>query len=213
MEFRGDRQVAPTERKGADIDMDKALRGYGRQSSRLHGYDYAQPGGYFITICTHNRACVFGDVVDGHMQLSNCGRIVSEEWIRTGEIRENIELDTFVVMPNHFHAIALIVEEHSGTVRHASTWTPVVDSSVGATCRSPIPKGPAARSIAAVIAGFKSATATRINQLRGTSGARVWQRGYYEHVIRNEADLQEIREYIANNPLEWDLDEDNPQNL
>ena len=193
--------------------MDKTLRGYGRRSSRLQGYDYAQPGGYFITICTHHSACVFGDAVDGHMQLSNCGRIVSDEWIRTGEIRENVVLDTFVVMPNHFHAIALIVEEASRTGRHASARAPVGDRGVGATCRSPIPKGPAPRSIAAVIAGFKSATATRINELRGTFGARVWQRGYYEHVIRNEADLQEIREYIANNPLKWELDEDNPKNL
>ena len=206
----GDRQVAPTNRKGARSEMDETLRGYGRQSSRLCGYDYAQPGAYFITICTHHRACLFGDVVHGEMQLSNCGRILSQEWIRTGDIRENVELDMFVIMPNHFHGILLVVEEGTSTAHYARTWAPVVDKAVGATCRSPIPKGPAPGSIAAVIAGLKSATAKRINHLRRTPGTRVWQRGYYEHVIRNESDLHEIRQYVVNNPPKWELDEENP---
>ena len=208
----GDRQVAPTKRRGAGGEKDETLRGYGRRSSRLRGYDYAEAGAYFVTICTQHRACLFGEVVDGEMQLNRCGRIVSEEWIRTGDIRENVELDTFVIMPNHFHGIVLIAEDGRGTAPYARTWAAVVDNGVGATCRSPIPKGPAPGSIGAVIAGFKSATAKWVNQLRRTSGARVWQRGYYEHVIRNEAGLQEIRQYIANNALKWDLDGENPEN-
>lgn len=91
-----------------------------RRSIRLRGYDYSQPGAYFITICTKNRVCLFGDVVDGKMVMSPLGKIVADEWIKTGEIRHNVDLDEWVVMPNHFHGI-LIINNRGGTARHVPT--------------------------------------------------------------------------------------------
>ncbi len=173
-----------------------------RRSIRLKDYDYAQPGAYFITIVTHHREMLFGRVVDGEMALNAYGEIVREEWFRSAEIRAEIELfpDEFVVMPNHIHGIVWIVET----------------GPVGATGRSPLPphdqppRGPTPRSLGSFIAGFKSAVTKRINALRNTPGAPVWQRNYYEHIIRTERALDAIRRYIAANPLRWHLDRYNP---
>jgi len=176
-----------------------------RRSIRLKGYDYTQPGAYFVTICTHQRQPLFGRVVDRNMVLNAYGEIVREEWFRSAEIRAEIVLfpDEFVVMPNHIHGIVWIVET----------------GPVGATGRSPLPPrdqpphGPAPRSLGSFIAGFKSAVTKRINALRGTPGTPVWQRNYYEHIIRHERALEAIRRYIAANPLRWHLDRYNPDAL
>ena len=141
---------------------------------------------------------MFGNVVDGFMQLNEMGKIVADEWIKSSEIRREIDLDEWVVMPNHFHGIIVITGD-----------------SVRAHGRAPLqkPQGVSDRelyrtpkSIGAMIAGFKSASTKRINQLRQTPGAKLWQRNYWEHVIRNEHDLSEIREYICNNPIKWEFD-------
>jgi len=184
--------LRPYTDKTMSYDSDK----HQRRSIRLKDYDYSQAGAYFITICTHNKECIFGKVVNGEMVLNKCGKVVQEELDRSAKIRREIELDTFVVMPNHIHGIVVIVE-----------------SNVGATGRSPLPKGPTPKSVGAMMAGFKSAVTRRINDLRGIPYMAVWQRNYYEHVIRNEDDLDEIREYIVNNPLKWDLDSENPNNV
>jgi REP element-mobilizing transposase RayT len=170
-----------------------------RHSVRLSDYDYSQAGAYFVTICTHNKESIFGDVVNGEMQLNEYGRLVEAEWIKTADIRDNIELDTFVIMPNHFHGILTIVVDYcGGTVQRA-------------------PKlerfgKPTSGSLPTIVRYFKSAVTRRINELRGTPYVPIWQRNYYEHVIRNENDLDEIREYIVNNPAKWDLDSENPNN-
>ena len=126
------------------------------------------------------------------MRLTDYGRIVSQEWEISAKIRHELTLDAFVVMPNHVHGVVIIKE-----------------SNVGATGGSPIRRGPRQRSLGSFLSGFKSATTKRINDLRRTSGL-VWQRNYYEHVIRNEQSLRRIREYIANNPARWDFDRENP---
>lgn len=157
-----------------------------------------------MTLCTQNRECLFGDVVDGEMRLNEYGAIVRDEWFRSAVIRREIELfdDEFVIMPNHIHGIVWIVESNVG----ATGW-------VGATGRSPLqlpPRGPAKRSLSSFGAGFKSAVTKRINEHRGMPGAPVWQRNYYEHVIRNDESLNRIRAYITTNPIRWDEDEENP---
>jgi len=190
-----------------------------RRSIRLKGYDYTQPGAYFVTICTHGRAPLFGRVAGGDMVPNECGTIVREEWFRSAEIRDEIELfpDEFVVMPNHVHGIVWIVatvdpagyDENVRPMVGAHGRAPVVV--VGATGRSPLqPHGPAPRSLGSFIAGFKSAVTQRINARRGTPGERVWQRNYYEHIIRNERALNAIRRYIIDNPWRWHLDRYNP---
>lgn len=165
-----------------------------RRSNRLKHYDYAANGAYFVTICTHNRECLFGEIVDGEMVLHRSGKIVVDEWLRTAEIRNEIELDEWVVMPNHFHAIVFIVNPCRG------------DRPVAPT----MPCGPKPKFIGSLMAGFKSSVTKRINALRNTSGQPVWQRNYHDHIIRNETDLDRVCEYIQNNPLEWELDENNP---
>jgi len=167
-----------------------------RRSIRLQGYDYGQAGMYFITVCVGGRECLFGKVVQGKMILHQVGQIVEEEWLKTPVLRPLVVLDEFVVMPNHFHAILLIVTAGRGTARRAPT-----TERFGK---------PVSGSLPTIVRSFKSATTTRINGLRGTPGVPLWQRGYYEHVIRNEDELQHIREYILTNPLRWELDRENP---
>jgi REP element-mobilizing transposase RayT len=179
-----------------------------RRQIRLPGYDYATPGAYFVTVCAEGRACRFGTVVDGEIRLNEAGQIVRAEWMRSAEIRHEMSLDEFVVMPNHVHGI-IFIHADDGTGA-----TDVVAAGIGATGRSPLqqaPPGPSPRSLGSFIGGFKSAATMRINALRGTPGTPVWQRNYYEHVIRDESGLQRIREYIRQNPLRWAIDRENPE--
>jgi putative transposase len=164
-----------------------------RHSIRLPEYDYSQAEAYFVTLCVHERACLFGEIVGGAMQLNECGALVASEWSRTAVIRPQVVLDEFVVMPNHFHGIVMLEVSRRGVLPYARP-----------SFQSP------SQTIGAVIRGFKSATTKRINEIRGTVGVAVWQRNYYEHVIRHENELTRIREYVVNNPLQWSLDRENP---
>jgi len=193
-----------------------------RRSIRLRMWDYRDAGAYFVTICTYGGQPLFGEVVDGTMRLNEYGRIVEEEWRRTAEMRPGVTLDAFVIMPNHLHGIIWIRDDADD---------------VRATCRSPVqkergrspvqenggrspvraapwpderPRGPQSGSLGAIIAGFKSACTRRINEMRGTPGAPVWQRNYYERIIRNDREWNAIREYIQNNPITWEQDAENP---
>jgi REP element-mobilizing transposase RayT len=183
-----------------------------RRSIRLKGYDYTQPGAYFVTVCTHERADLFGEVVDGEMRLNDMGRVVAEEWFKTAALRPTVHLrsDEFVVMPNHVHGIIVIHDPGVGAGVGAER------RSAPTTGTSDLPNGPrrnvAAGSVGAIVRGFKSAVTYRINALRNHRGAPLWQRNYYEHIIRNERELHAIRQYIRNNPLKWALDRDNPRN-
>jgi putative transposase len=176
-----------------------------RRSIRLLGYDYRNIGAYFVTMVTFQRECLLGDVVNGEIRLSRLGQIVEEEWLRTGEVRRNVELDGFVIMPNHLHVI-LAITSGSGTNRE--TAKPVGTSRRFVPTRVPTP--PAAGSIGAIMAQFKSIVTKRINVIRQTPSAPFWQRNYYEHIIRNDKELDQIRQYIANNPLRWESDDENP---
>ncbi|MDK2873104.1 MAG: REP-associated tyrosine transposase [Desulfomicrobiaceae bacterium] len=189
---------------------------YHRRSIRLKGYDYTQPGAYFITICTANRECLFGEVVDGKMRLNEIGKIVWDEWLKTAELRPRVVLDAFVVMPNHLHGIIVLVDGR-GTLQRAPTSIQRTPTSTQHAPTSPQHTltverfgKPTSDSIPTIVRLFKSATTTRINILRGTPGMPVWQRNYYEHIIRNEESLRRIRQYIADNPERWVQDRDNP---
>ena len=186
-----------------------------RRSIRLRGYNYARPGAYFVTICTHARAPLFGHVVDGEMVLNEYGEIVREEWMRSAEIRAEIELfpEEFVVMPNHIHGIVWIVVTDDPAGYDENTHPTVgahgrAPEKFRAHSHAPLHRPP--RSLGSFIAGFKSSVTKRINARRGTPGAPVWQRNYYEHIIRTERALRAIRRYIIENPLRWHLDRYNP---
>ena len=165
-----------------------------RRSIRLQGFDYAQEGMYFFTICTYKRQLLFGNVTNGEMKLNEFGHVVCDEWHKSTTMRHELDLDTFIVMPNHMHGIVRLKDPNI----------------VGATGGSPSPFGPSKHSLGAFIAGFKSTITKRVNEIRGTPEARIWQRNYYEHVIRGEESLNRIREYILNNPAQWDFDPENP---
>jgi len=184
-----------------------------RRSIRLQGYDYRQAGGYFITLVTQDRACLFGEVVDGEVRMNEYGQIAWEEWFRSAEIRREIRLypDEFVVMPNHIHGVIWIVETCGGAT--GASPQPHAPTIVRAHRRAPLHRAPLQRpprSLSSFVAGFKSAVTKRINEHRGTPGAPVWQRNYYEHIIRNEDDLEAIRHYILTNPSRWHEDRENP---
>jgi REP element-mobilizing transposase RayT len=144
-----------------------------------------------------------GDVC---MNLSDFGKIVRDEWHRSASIRPAMELDAFVVMPNHVHGIIIITEEltHGCAEKRAHGCAPL---------QQPYGFNRKPRSLGSFIAGFKSTATKRINIIRGTVGVPVWQRNYYERVIRSEAELHAIRQYIADNPRRWNLDRENPRNL
>lgn len=177
-----------------------------RKNIRLTGYDYAAEGGYFVTIVTHDREPLFGYVVDGEMVLNEFGKIVAEEWERSGAIRAEIELDNFVVMPNHFHAIVNIFQTGNGDHSNCTGDRPVAPTMK----TTPTANGPRPRSLGSLIAGFKSSVTTRINILRATPGTPVWQRNYYDHVIRSDREYEETAAYIANNPANWLTDAERP---
>jgi len=186
--------------------MHKENRTSNRHSIRLKGYDYSQAGGYFITICTHLRECLFGEVFEGKVVLSAFGAIVQEEWQKTKQIRRGVNLDAFIVMPNHIHCI-LILEGNLNSANHRGTMH-----------RAPTPQfeqfgRPTINSIPTIIRGMKSSVTLRINIIRDTLRKPIWQHNYYEHVIRNDTDLEEIREYIQNNPLKWLEDENHPSKI
>lgn len=165
-----------------------------RRSVRLPTYDYRQTGVYFVTLCGFQRACLFGELQDGSLQLNEAGTIAQEVWLEIPQHFPHVELDEFVVMPNHLHGLLVLV----------ASSTP--DSS-----DVPSLPGPLSRSLGAVVGAYKSATSRRINTWRGTPGVPVWQRNYYEHIVRSDEALVSIRRYIADNPHYWAEDEENPE--
>lgn len=171
-----------------------------RKRTRWDGYDYQSDGLYFVTICTHERKHLFGSVDGEVMTLNNLGLLVEEEWWRSGKIRREITLGTFIIMPNHLHGIVQIAHPEGRDIAP----TPIGGGSERRTPCAPTLRPP--RSLGSFIAGFKSATTKRINDERGTSGARVWQRNYYDHVVRGDDDLARIEHYMATNPERWSLD-------
>ena len=169
-----------------------------RKSIRLKGWDYSEPGAYFVTICTHNRQPLFGQVVDGEMVLNEYGQIVREAWFDLPNHYAHVELDAFVVMPNHVHAIIVLTADPVGAGLKPAP-----------TPAAPTP-APTRHPLSEIVRALKTFSARRINALRGTPGVPVWQRNYYEHIIRTERALNAIRRYIAENPLRWYLDRYNP---
>lgn len=182
-----------------------------RKSVRLKDYDYSQNGAYFVTICAYKKQCLFGDITNSKMELSEIGAIAGKCWNEISTHFPNVLLDYFVVMPNHIHGIVNIVgAKHS----HSASTNKVSPLLVNASPLQPLqPCGTDKGSLSAIIQNFKSVTTRKINRILGRRYFPSWQRNYYEHVIRNEDDLNDIREYIINNPIKWDLDKENPIKL
>jgi len=179
-----------------------------RRSIRLKGYDYTQAGAYFVTIVTQNRICLFGDIVEGEVRLSALGQIVAESWQWLAMRYEYVDLDECIIMPNHLHGIIVITDDGRGGSRTAPTIVyPNARCLMGGSRTAPT--AGKRKPIGRLIGALKTVSTKAINEQRGTPGASVWQRNYYEHVIRNEDSLNRIREYIITNPLRWHLDREN----
>ncbi len=182
-----------------------------RRSIRLVAHDYSSPGAYFVTLCTHNRECLLGEIVHDEMRPNDFGRIVQTAWAELPGHYPNVQLDAFVVMPNHVHGIIII------------TLPDAAHGPVGAiyelplrTLGEPLPPHPPAdirvrrrMLLSRIVGRFKMTTAKAINLARGTHGTPVWQRNYYEHVIRPAHALDRIRAYIVANPARWAMDQYN----
>ena len=192
---------------------------WGRRSIRLPGYDYTQPSGYFITLVTVGKMNLFGEIHNGEMILNELGEIAMEEWFKTAKLRPYVRLDAeeFQIMPDHLHGIIEIVDTDSvvGARRRRApttlTSTPAL-TSTPTDGQAPTTEQfgkPVIASIPTIVRAYKSAVTYRINTLYDTRGAPVWQRNYYERVIRNEAERDRIRRYIQANPSRWEADDEN----
>ena len=214
-----------------------------RQSIRLNGYDYSREGVYFITICTQNMECLFGEIVKCKMVLNDIGRMVESELLYTSELRKNVEIDELIIMPDHIHFIINIKELFHNPVgayciRPTLNSRPTQDSHeyqgeynnegyknracinrayinrayinrayINTPLRSP------SQTIGAIVRGFKSAATKQINLFRNVQGVPIWQRNYFEEIIRDENQLNKTREYIINNPMKWELNKKNSKNF
>jgi len=167
-----------------------------RRSIRLKDYDYSQAGAYFITVCTQNHEHLLGEISDAEMLINAWGNIVQECWYDLPNHYHGLELDIFVVMPNHMHGIIVLSDERAGLKPAPTEFV----TKLAISKQHGLPE---------IVRAFKTFSARRINRIRGTPGATFWQRSYYEHIIRNENELNRIREYIVYNPSRWSLDREN----
>jgi REP element-mobilizing transposase RayT len=175
-----------------------------RRSIRLKGYDYSQTGAYFVTIVTWHREFLFGHIVNGEMIVSRYGEIVQKWWKEIPVHFENVETGAFAIMPNHVHGIILI-HECRGTV---SVPNCIVHHQNKGGETPPLP------TLGQIVAYFKYQSTKEMNRLDSTGTVtKFWQRNYYEHIIRNETDLQNKTDYINADPLLWEQDNENPRNM
>ena len=177
---------------------------HNRKSIRLPGFDYSQPGYYFVTVCIHDRTQrLFGDVVNAEMIENEYGGIVRNELMLTEQMRPNIKIDTCVIMPNHIHVIFGVgVGAYCNTPQHTPQHTPKHTSKHVQSTRKTTFASPSG-TIGAIVRGIKSTSTKQINLLRNSPGIPVWQRNYYERIVRDEKALFAIRNYIRKNPVNW----------
>jgi len=173
-----------------------------RRSLRLKGYNYANCGAYFVTMCAQNRECLFGDIVAGVMQINKYGLMIQKWWMELPNKFKNVEMNTYMIMPNHLHGIISIV----GADRCVCPDRKYADSNKGAHTGAPLHR---------IVQWFKTMSTNEYLRNIYEKGwqrlnGKLWQRNYYDHIIRNETELDRIRQYIINNPSQWDNDENNP---
>ncbi len=173
-----------------------------RRSIRLKDYDYSQTGAYYVTINVQNRECLFGKIVNYEMEFNDAGKMIEEQWNVLLERFPGLELDAYQIMPNHFHGIVVV----------GAAFMAALDTNISENRADTRP----APTLGDIIGAFKSITTHEYilgvdNKNWPRFYKRLWQRNYYEHIVRDEADLERIRDYIQSNPADWDEDEENPK--
>jgi REP element-mobilizing transposase RayT len=187
-----------------------------RRSIRLKEYDYSQSGGYFVTMVTWQREYLFGEIINGEMKLNEHGHIADECWREIPNHFSNVELGAYVIMPNHVHGIIVITERRgTGTVPNENVKNKISSNNeiLAETLGGDTPplRKP---TLGQIVAYFKYQSTKQMNVSSNTGVVtKFWQRNYYEHVIRNEKDLQNKTDYIEANPRLWDEDDENPINV
>ena len=183
-----------------------------RKQIRLSGYDYSQPGWYFVTVCVQNRQCLLGNIIDGKMKLNKFGKIVKNIWQLLPK-HHSVKLDAFQIMPNHIHMIIhLVGAGYSRPAVWAGSSRPNINGS-----ENPTPTG---TTLGQIVAYFKYQSTKQINVRAGYSRPagssrpfkKIFQRSFYKHIIRNKIELNRIRQYIINNPKNWNTDKNNIKN-
>lgn len=163
-----------------------------RKLKRLKGYDYSSNGYYYVTVCTQDHKEIFGGIENDDMHINQYGKIIANIWVQIPRHFKNIELDKFIIMPNHIHGIIII------------------NNPVEAGHALPSNKNTKSKNLSIIIGSFKSAATKQINRLNQI--AFKWQRSFYDYHIRTEESLKNIRQYVMNNPVNWDTDENNIKN-
>ncbi|MBN2864124.1 MAG: hypothetical protein JXN62_13235 [Bacteroidales bacterium] len=203
---------------------------HNRHSIRLKGYDYTRTGAYFITACLQDRLHLFGEIINGKMQLNEMGEIVTSSWKWLSEQYDYVGLDEMIIMPDHIHGIIIITDHCMGDSRIAPDILPQTAPDIlPQTAPDILPRTAPdilpqiapdilprtapditvkRKTIGRLIGAFKTVSTKQINVYRNTQGTRIWQRNYYEHIIRNNAELNRIRYYISNNVILWENDKD-----
>ncbi len=151
-----------------------------RKSARLSGFDYSQAGAYFVTVCSHNKNCIFGRIVDTNMRSNKLGMLVVSAWKELPQRYPFISLDRWVLMPNHFHGIVCLNGDNLNK-----------------------------KSLSEIISAFKAISTSQARKIFNRYSS-LWQRGFYEHIIRDDDDLFRVRQYIVDNPVQWAVDSENP---
>ncbi len=192
-----------------------------RRSIRLRGYDYSQPGAYFITIVTYQRECLFGEIVGGEMKLNQYGKIVDHAWHDLPNHYRHVEPGVLCSMPNHVHGVIILIDDSRGgssefilassqkwqTRPYKTSEFTEASSKYWQTC----PYKPYKRhALPEIVRAIKSFSAKRINALRNIHGISVWQRNYYEHIIRNDREMYNISRFVESNPSAWMNHDENP---
>ena len=187
-----------------------------RRSIRLQGYDYSQAGAYYVTIVTQGRECLFGEVINSEMYINDYGSIVQKWWDEIPIHFPNVELGMFVIMPNHIHGIIFITAERRGEVLsprdnpNNNNLDKNVDGTSNQGGKTPPLHNP---TLGQIVAYFKYQSTKEMNRIETENAiTKFWQRNYYEHIIRDEKDLQNKTDYIEANPMLWDEDDNNPRN-
>ncbi len=172
---------------------------YRIESTRSKNWDYSDPGYYFVTICIKDRICYFDKIVHSQAVLSDMGMIVSEEWKETEKKQQNVKLDSWVIMPNHIHGIIVITRKCKYPVETSRRNVSTIKNKLKPN------------SLGSIIGQFKSVCTKKIRQMGNDEFA--WQSRFYDHIIRNEKSLYNIRQYIQYNPIRWDMDRNNPDRI
>lgn len=184
-----------------------------RRSIRLKNYDYSWTGAYYVTIVTWHRDILFGKIANGEMKLNKAGKIVLAELLELPKRLRVVELGAFIIMPNHIHVIIFIRDEEYRPLPNELVGNILLQNLTDASTPSEPPRGPKPASLGAIIGQFKSRATRRLWEIPILHSTPIWQRNYYEHIIRDEVDFKNKTEYIEANPSLWDEDEENPLNI